>query len=200
MKPVLKILIILLPLSIITSVHAQTNAGKVLLGGSSGFALGSGSSKVKSDGYSESGPKTTTVSFTPFIGYFPVNNLSIGLQAELIYSKVKIEDEAESSNTFVMGPFARYYFGTTNIKPFVDATVVFGSIKQKVESGGYSEELILNTTILAGDIGIAFFLNDVVSLDLMVGYSNATSKNKHVKEVKYISSQIDFSFGFSIVL
>lgn len=184
----------------ITTVHAQTNARKVLLGGSSGFSFGSGSSKIKYDGNSESGPKNTNVRFIPYIGYFPIENLSVGLQAEIQYDRSKEGNEVQSSSMFVMGPFARYYFGTMNIKPFVDATVVFGSIKEKLESGGYSEEITLKTTILSGDIGIAFFLNDVVSFNLMLGYASATSKYKNMEDVKMINSQINFSFGFDIIL
>lgn len=200
MKSIQKVLILLLSLAIITSVQAQTDAGKFMLGGSSQFGFGFGSSKYKYDGESESGPKSTAINFSPSIGYFAINNLSVGLRVELQYEKEKEGSDEMSSTMFVAAPFVRYYFGASKIKPFADVMAGFGSIKEKYESEGYSEDGTNSIFILSGSFGVAFFLNDVVALDLMLGYVSTTTKNKDMDDIKYVSSNVSFAVGFSIIL
>jgi hypothetical protein len=87
MKRLSTILIISLVVSI-THLHAQTEKGTLMLGGSASFQSTDGSSLFV---------------FNPNLGVFVRNRFAVGLQASVVAS--------EGVSVWALGPFARYYFG-----------------------------------------------------------------------------------------
>src|SRR3989337_2214932 len=59
----------------------------------------------------------TQIDFSPNAGYFLLDNLAVGARVGLNYRK----QETTKTTSLGFGPFARYYFGTTNIRPFGQA-------------------------------------------------------------------------------
>ena len=173
---------------------AQAKKGDLLLGASSNLKFGSTSSAVEFQGESYDTGSKTEFSFSPGIGYFVIDGLALGLDVNWESSKEKPEagDEVKS-NQFLIGPFAKYYFGSTNVKPYLETSFGFGSGKsgdQDYSLSGYG---------FGG--GVALFLNDVVGIEFGVGYGDSTAKMKDV-EIDYFSSEdIDFrtsGFAFEV--
>lgn len=128
---------------------AQTESGNYLVGGN--FTLNTAKNDFR-------------LALTPSVGYFIINNLAAGANVDLSYSKVG----TNKTTTFGVGPFARYYLGTLNIRPFAHANVNFTSNRSKNVTGS---ETFNGTNYFLGG-GLAAFINRNVAIEGLAGYSH----------------------------
>ena len=136
------------------SSNAQTDQGDWLIGGRFDLNTGENSSRF---------------SFSPGAGIFVINNLAIGGNFAIDYVKsgdVKTTD-------FGLGPFARYYFTTSNAKPLVHTA--FNYISSKVK--GPSTSITNNGFNFLAAGGVALFINQNVSVEILAGYSHVKYKD-----------------------
>jgi len=89
-------------------------------------------------------------------------------------------------------PFARLYFGKSNVKPFVQAGVGPGWQKW----GYINDKETENLTDYEVDGGLAVFINRHISLDFILGYGSATAK---FDDWKTTAKGIGGEIGFSII-
>ncbi|MBN2613081.1 MAG: outer membrane beta-barrel protein [Bacteroidales bacterium] len=159
-----------------TNSNAQTATGKVLVGVSSSFATNGGTSSLMSFGFSTSKYKDDNgdiggsdnminLNLQPKIGYFVNDNLVLGLDLSLLYSKSSSDlviAEVESTSTvFSIGPFVRYYIPMGNIAPYAEAFSGFGSFTSKYDpTVGSTKEEKANIVSLGGGLGIAVSLGE----------------------------------------
>jgi len=132
---------------------AQTESGNWLIGGD----LELNTSK-----------NNTVVNISPMAGYFFANNFAGG--GNLTFDLTKFGDAKVT--TFGIGPFLRYYFGTTNIKPLVHGSFDYTSTKAEDETFNGMNYF------LAG--GLAAFINRNVAIEGLAGYSH--TKIRHSGE------------------
>lgn len=137
---------------------AQTEKGNWLVGGT----LGLNTSK-----------NNTNINFSPAAGYFFLHNFAAGAALNLGYSKIAFN----KVSTFGIGPFARYYFGTMNIRPFGDAELSFDSQKSKTTSSSSSTTVAstVNSTSVFFGAGLAGFINRNVAIEGLAGYSHTST-------------------------
>lgn len=188
-----------------TFTYAQFNQGTLYTAGFGAF------SRQSYDQSNTSGSQRNVLGNVA-IGFFPANKFMIGVASGLISDKTKsrMEDNDEIykletlSNSFTIGPVARYYFfkgfhceaayliGKTKVKQdmksfeIVNGDVVTGlSMEQKVETKlrGFS----------AG-VGYSIFLDRAKHLALDLGISYQRQK---IKETEVELSGIAFGFGIS---
>ncbi len=112
----------------------------------------------------------TTIEFSPNAGYFLFDNFALG--AKLVTSYDELGDLNVTS--LGVGPFARYYFGKTNIKPFVAADCDFQNQKIKTSVGSSTENAF--NFFLGG--GAAFFINENVAVETILGYRHTKVNNE----------------------
>jgi hypothetical protein len=204
MKTIKKFILVVLAIGFAITTFGQTNGGKILLGGSSNLNFDHSTSKWKNDNNSGTNSKTTGINFMPQAGIFICNGLAIGLNLDVWYSIEKDENGSKYTNTMLAGsPFVRYYFGKAKIKPFLEARVGggFGSYKSDPDAGPSSTSKY--TTFDFGFTGgVAMFLNDHVSLDLGLGFSSSTSKDKtdNPNHFKSIDRTIGLNIGITTIL
>jgi len=183
------------------TVFSQTDQGNILIGGSSNLGLNFGSFKTEINGSQTQGTqKVTNFNISPRIGYFVIDNLVVGISLPFSSSTNKLNNSKSTENSIFISPFTRYYFTESNIKPFLQGQVGFGSSKNKFESDFSDFEStsnLFNYEILGG---VAIFINDYISFDLGINYINSTSKFKNDNDTKNISSQFGFRAGISIIL
>jgi len=154
--------------------NAQTEKGKVILGGSVGF----NSTKVE-------GAAKSDVSFNiiPSVGYFVSNNFAIGTGVGYTYNKQVsglIQNEA-----FVVAPFGRYYVGLSDQFKFfgqLSVPMAFGSNKV-VAANGDTGAKVASTTSIGVNVapGFAFFPTKRIGIEVSVnglGYQNFQAKNE----------------------
>lgn len=144
-----------------------TKKGTIIMGGSSNFSFSSMSP--------EDGSSSTEIKINPIIGAFISDNFAMG--AELSY------EDYESGSTFLFGPLIRYYFGDSNIKPFLNGEYLFGNIDY---NNGSSD---VNGFALGG--GVAFFLNQHIAIDLGLTYNKISYDDSD-------TDGINVNGGFSI--
>jgi outer membrane protein len=198
-KTMKKIITSILTCFIISGAYAQFEQGTMLIGGD--FQLSSITDKNKSGNTTVTNGKTTTFSLAPQFGYFVIDNLAVGGNLDLTLSKFKSDDDNGVTSTttqITIGPFARYYF-----EPgiFVQGALGVGSAKGKSTIGSVSNESTFGVTNYSLAAGYAYFLNDHVAVEPMVGYLSTiyTEKDSDPKQ-KDINSGLFLSVGFQIYL
>ena len=196
-----KIILLALVFAVSGIMNAQTEQGNFVLGGSSDLGLNFGSTTFKSDaeGFEEGDSvKSTNINFSPIAGYFVMDNLAVGLIADINSNSIK---DGSSENSFAAGPFLRYYFPMENVLPFVVAQGVFGSMNSNSGFEG-SEDLKTNLTSIGGGAGIAIPLSDSVTFDIIAGYSSTTSKASDDNPDNYrnVIGNFGVNFGLLVIL
>jgi opacity protein-like surface antigen len=183
---------------------SQTQAGKIIVGGASAFDLSFFTTKDKPDqGTSAPDTKNTSFNLQPEVGYFVIDNLAVGAMLNAGYSHSKQEANSRTfennSSQFLVGPFAKYYVGSSNLKPFIEADILFGSGKNVLKETG-NDDTTTKTSIFgfAVGAGAAYFITDNVSLDFGLAYMNLTDKNKDTKD-KTTNGGISIQAGFNFL-
>lgn len=186
---------------IFTNLNAQTEKGQILISGSSSLNFSIEKDKTKSDNIDTEGSRTTTFDINPMGGYFIINNLAVGISMPIILSSSKDGDGDKSkSNSFIFGPFGRYYFDAENIKPFGQLAFGFGTLTEKYTPEGedtYKEKY--GQLSFAIDVGAAVFLNESVAIDFAFGYGSnrIKPKNNNENNLRYVTGGFGFSGGIS---
>ncbi len=180
-----KLLLSTITLFVTTIALSQTEQGKISVGASSDLSFSFLNGKQEFRGQENDLDERTSFAIAPTAGYFVIDNLQVGLVLAL--STEKVEGERQNFNnfgpqtnsfesklsTFAVGPFVRYYFLENSIKPFVQASVAYVSTKNESDDEFSSFESKSNGIGFGFDAGVAFFLNNFISLDLGVGYSRS---------------------------
>ena len=136
-----------------TFTFAQTEAGKLMIGGNAGFDI------QKQDDHDD----IVSIDLNPMLGFFVIDNLAVG--AALSVSSFKEGDEFTTTGLGI-APFGRYYIGPGGVKLFIHAQ--FGYITSKYDDGTF--EVKSKGTQLTIGPGLAFFLNDHVAIEALLGY------------------------------
>ena len=180
----------------VSLVSAQTEEGSFYIGANSNINFSSMKTELKSDLGDQDGSRITEFEFAPQIGFFAGDGLLVGLEIPYLVRKNKDADYKMSQ--IRVGPFARYYFGKTNSKPYLHAGVGFGAATESGESDEVDYKL--SSYEIAG--GIALFINKNIAVDLGLGYSSGTMKPREDNDadVKLVTSGIAFKVGFSLFL
>jgi outer membrane protein len=201
------------------TVNAQTEKGKLLIGGNIGYSNSKSNSKnVQTQQIiREDSVKSISYSVAGNAGYFIQDNFAIGMG--IGYSHVKSNSDGtvyynnsqipsplfysgeNKSDLFFLSPFARYYVGLAdNFKFFGQVSVPLSSGTQK-QSGaanpGYYQEYKTTSYGVSIQPGLAFFPSKRISLELSTSgldYYHTQFKNKQTDEK---SSSNSFSFSLS---
>lgn len=126
---------------------SQTNKGNWIVSGNSSLLI--------TNTTQERGTGSTTVIFSPSVGYFFMDGIAIGVDANLISSG--------GSSLFSILPTAAYYFKTAGaLKPFVQVGLGYSSSKSHNTSHG-------GLAVGAG-AGALYLLNERVGINLGLQY------------------------------
>jgi outer membrane protein W len=168
-----------------TQLNAQTDQGRFTVGSSfANLSFSKGS---------------VSVSLYPSVGYFVVDNLAVGLSLTAAYGSNDFTFNAASTNLkstiLGVGPYVNYYFGEGKLKPVIGAS--FSYLHQSNDTIdingniGKSKENYTNAS-LGG--GIAYFINDNVSVNGIVNY------NRDLRADVANPGSVNVNFGFQIFL
>lgn len=171
-----------------TLANAQTEKGKWLVSGGTSLEFSSAKSKAKADNFpTQDGPKISSFNIKPAVGYFVAENFMIGLSLDYETSTIKFSSDKVTENSISVIPQVGYYFGKSNVKPFLNAGLGFASVSNSdVDSN-------LNGTVLGINGGVAYFVSKSISLDFGVGYQSLSVK---VDETNFTPSYTNTTSGF----
>jgi len=164
-----------------TVVFGQLEKGKIFIQGSSSIGFSSEKYTYISGGTSTESSKSTSFGFRPKVGYFVIDNLPVGLLIDLNTYKNKAidSDNQNTSNDFLIGPFARYYFlPQDELKPMAEIYAGFGGSKDKSKYSSYSYESKYGIFKLGLGVGASYFFTDHVAFDFLIGYNTSRYKLK----------------------
>lgn len=130
------------------------------------------------------------IGFGPQIGYFLINNLEIGLRPGFSYNynKYSFDNDWELKNSSwetSINIFCNKYFGEGPLKPYVGIGFQFGYLKVKSihssidESSNeydYENEFKSFNLITDATAGIAYFINQSISIDILLNYGYSLKK------------------------
>ncbi|WP_421938958.1 outer membrane beta-barrel protein [Pedobacter sp.] len=159
---------------LVYSANAQTEKGKIILGGNVGF------NSTKVDG----APKADiNFSVIPSVGYFVGNNFAIGTGVGYTYEK-SVSDRTQNG-AFEVAPFGRYYVNLTDQFKFfgqLSVPLAFGTQKA-VDANGDTGAKLGTTTSIGVNVapGFAFFPTKRIGIEVSVnglGYENFQVKNE----------------------
>ncbi len=152
----MRALFLLLIICTSTVAFAQVEKGSVFVGG--GFAM-------------RTGEGNSQFSFNPTVGVFVSNNFLFG--GNLTFDSEKLGEV--KSNEFGIGPFARFYFGSSSTKPFVVSE--FDFVNSRTRQSSASSEIKSNGTRFLIGLGFASFINETIAVEGVTGYSYSKFKN-----------------------
>jgi len=141
-------------IALFSTANAQTEKGDWMVGG--GLRL-------------NTSDNNTQITFEPNAGIFVINNLAIGGNITLNYAKAG--DTKVTS--FGFGPFVRYYFTNAKVRPMLHGN--FNYISTKVKTPGVTSTNNGLNLFLGG--GLAIFVSDQASLDILLGYDHTKYKD-----------------------
>lgn len=186
------------------AMNAQMEKSSWIVSGKTGIGFNSATSKYSSQGESVDGPKISTFSITPSVGYFVITNLAIGVDLGFNSTKTTFKNSAidmdfeDTSSTFSILPNATYYFATASkARPYLGAGVGYGSLT--------STDFFDNDQTTKGGLlwgvkgGFVYLLNSNVGIDLGAGYNSFTTKQTFENvEIKTVANTFGVSAGVSL--
>lgn len=183
---------------------SQTENGKIFIGASSNLNASFINYSSKSDNSNgiDFG-SSNNFSINPRAGYFIIDGFLIGFQANLSFNSFDRDGTSgSSSNSLSFAPFVRYYFLPGPFKPFINARYGFGSSESKFRDfEGLLDESRSTIRDLQAGGGVAYFINQTISLELGLNYIRSAIKaDNSPNNFRNINSGIFSSIGFAIFL
>lgn len=172
-------------------------------GNTAGLSFGS---TWSSNGSTSDKDKYTSWNLTPRVGYFFMDGLAGGLNINIRGQSSRGDDDKNKIGTTTIGPWVRYYaiqwaLLSGKIIPFAEGKAAWGSSKETYTSGSSSNTYKWGASEYAIGPGLALFITDQISLDMMVIYRMATWKDKDSDETtKYHDSAFGFTFGLTVLI
>lgn len=145
----------LLLFALVTSSFAQTEEGSFLIGGTAGF-----------NNQFEDGDDIFSFDLSPNVGLFVADDIALGANISVGYASFGEFNQT----TLTLAPFGRIYIGASdNMKFLVEASG--GYLYARVGGDLINDPEGVNGYIVSGGPGVAFFLNENVAIEGILGYT-----------------------------
>ena len=186
-RAILTVVITTMLLALVTTTHAQTDKGRLIVGGSANI--------------SESFQSTThtfNLALQPTFGAFVIDNLAIGGtysfgvgSTRTVNATTEVRSTTTTINTLV-GPLVKYYFGKKAMKPFLSANAgysVYTQLKSNSSPGSSTSIANYDGGQFGGSAGIAYFFNQHIALESAMYITTSAYKTQ------IPTTRFGFSFG-----
>lgn len=183
--------------------NAQMTKGDWVISGNTGFGFNNVTTKVKAEGQSADGPKISTFSLTPSVGYFVIDRLAVGIDLGLTSATTKYEGTKSTTTSFSVMPTATYYFtNDSKFVPYLGAGIGYASVKNKGEVNfmGLSSSDETTTDGLAWKVkgGVTYMATQSLGINLGVSYDQFSNKETYMgTDVKTKVNTFGVNVGFS---
>lgn len=183
--------------------NAQMTKGDWVISGNTGIGFNNVNTTYKADGQTEDGPKVSTFSVTPSVGYFVIDKLAVGIDFGFTTATTKYEGLKSTVSSLTVMPTATYYFtNDSKFVPFLGAGAGYASVKNKgsVDFMGVTESEEMTTDGLAWKVkgGITYMATQSLGINLGVSYDQFSNKETYFgTEVKTNVKTFGANIGFS---
>lgn len=186
--------------------NAQMTKGDWVFSGNTGAGFNQVNTKFKAEGISLDGPKMSTFSFSPSVGYFVIDKLAIGLEATVLSTTTKYDGDKETTTALGILPNATYYFvNDSKVVPYLGAGIGYGSVKNSYKSdfidNSFSDETTTDGLAWKVKGGITYMATQSLGINLGASYDQFSNKETYDNvEVKTNVNTFGVNVGFSYFL
>ncbi|WP_418123967.1 outer membrane protein [Chryseobacterium sp. PTM-20240506] len=184
--------------------NAQMTKGDWVISGNTGLGFNNITTTIKAGGQSIDGPKVSTFSVSPSVGYFVIDKLAVGIDLGFMSATTKYQGIKSKTNNFSVMPTATYYFvNDSKFVPFLGAGIGYSSVKNTGE-GNFGDGSVSSDTTTDGLAwkvkgGVTYMATQSLGVNLGVSYDQFSNKetimNTDVKtNVKTFGVNIGFSY------
>ncbi len=171
----------------------QAQKGKYLIEG--GMNL---SAMLSFEEYMQGSSVTSTgrgyqINFLPQAGYFVTDKFAVGLLTQFSYANYTNYHTDQEEINLTAGPYFRYYFGKSNIRPFLTVDAGYGYLKTN-GSGKYKG------FVGDGGFGTLFFFSKNLAINTQLLYNYSKLKNDGYPATKAKANGVKFIFGVALLL
>ncbi|OFY48933.1 MAG: hypothetical protein A2W85_14810 [Bacteroidetes bacterium GWF2_41_31] len=217
-----KAIVIIISVLYYSTAYSQLSKGNFLIGMSTTLSsigtgpemFGTGYSTINSKigGKTEGQTKTFGLNLVPKVGYFVLDNVAVGLDINLSYSSMKINNSRESQTTFFggLGAFGRYYIPVSKVYSFFELNAGMGQASSKYKSPGsnpyyyYADsESKSNFYNFGTGVGLAVPLGKKIIIDFIAGYDyvrEVSNKTYYGQKVGTAIHSFGFEMGIMVML
>ncbi|WP_394666910.1 OmpW family outer membrane protein [uncultured Chryseobacterium sp.] len=183
--------------------NAQMTKGDWVISGNTGIGFNNMETKTKVNGQSFDGPKVSSFSVTPSVGYFVIDKLAVGI--DLGFTSVTTKDSGDKTtiSNFSVMPTATYYFANSSkFVPFLGAGIGYATGKSKYTSTllGTTTSNEVSTDGLAWKAkgGVTYMATQSLGINLGLGFDQFYNKETVAGyEYKTTTSTFGVNLGFS---
>ena len=171
---------------------SQPKAGDFTIGGSSEFGFSFVNETKEIGDVEVSEFKQSNLSLMPTWRYLITDHIGAGLLTFVEVSTIS----GSSDVLLAVGPTIRAYLGKTNIRPYLDGTVLYGKIFYP--ANGSNSIFGYNT-----GIGLACFIRENISIDIGAAYAYMSQKGDSDPfggDVTNKQKGLNLSVGITVVL
>lgn len=176
------IFLIFFPIVLLSQIEKPIKKGNMFIGG----GLNSSYYKNQDDKDKWDSYKSVYFNVSPSVGYFIVDNLSLGISTQFYYKKnwgvINFEDKQAG-----IGPFVKYYFNNG----------IFSTLSFYYSTTLNNLDFNYSYYRISPELGYAFFINSKVSLELSLNYQYM--KNLYIPKNYYSDNKmvgVYFNIGF----
>ncbi len=181
-----------------------TEKGNFLVGSQIGISAAQSNvtNSAQTGESTEESPRSALISFSPAVGYFLINDLTVGIRMDYTINQVKEpgRNRIEDSD-LLFGPFGRYYYPV-----FKDMSLVFelgfgfGNSSDIQDVNGQQQRIHSNIFAAGLGPGITVFSEKAIGIEAMLKYKYARSNfNTRIggveQDVLTRTNQIDMFVG-----
>lgn len=186
--------------------NAQMTKGDWVISGNTGLGFNAQSSTVKANGQSQDGPKISSFSITPSVGYFVIDGLAVGIDLGFNSETNKSNGDKITQTRFSVMPTATYYFNTgSKFFPFVGAGIGYATSKTKYSLQGTIIDPILFSGSAKEDgltwkakAGVTYMATPSLGVNVGLGFDQYYTKNTVLNtEIKTTRNNFGVNVGFS---
>ncbi len=180
------------------ALSAQTERGRFMISGQTALDfsyLSDDTKNVRSTG-GTIGQESYILNISPAVGYFVADNFAILLQGEYIKEDSDYENKMSQ---FSIIPSLSYYMPTNGpLRPFVMAGIGYANVTQYLPYNNTTARHSFSGYTWSGGLGLAYFINNWISLSLSLQYSDINTSYSGDTSLKIKARGLGAGVGFSL--
>jgi hypothetical protein len=195
-----KFLTVLILSSTFLSCFSQTEMGNYLITAGTNLSALFGNDKLEFNGTRVKSSQSTHVSFNPGIATFLLENLAVGIQIPITYSNTVSSDDEQTTSTMNISPFAQYFIGKDNFKPYLKFSGGYNYMVLKASNITSGIEEHYSGISFEGGVGASYFITNSIAWNIEFAYESGSFSYSTNSNYLYKFSSFKILSGFSFIL
>jgi len=182
--------------------QSLTKKGNIFVAGSAGFAASFIRIKPVYSGTTGSTEKQNSISFTPSVDFFIMDNLAVGLSTNIAYASSPGSSGTDKATQIMLVPTMLYFVEVGGkAKPFFQLGLGYASMTTKyTPTYGSEEKITYSGPCMNAGAGVAFFVRNNISINFGLSYTKTVLTDSDDSKYQEKEGNIGSNLGISIYL